>query len=207
MDSIFYKLFAVGFLSCLAIQFVVILAAMRMKSIVGMVAVAVAMHGVLTGIGEAKDKEIPGKAMFEAMVGEWKSEGRLTSSISAEVVNLTEKWSGKFTADGKGFIIEGKRDWNGEEQTFRWEYSYNAATDLVGATYTASNLDKDMALEVSVNEVEGFILLRAPVGDEGAEVQIEKRFKRGKLISSKVTLFGSNGQTNMEGETKHKREK
>jgi hypothetical protein len=179
---------------------------MRMGSVFGMVAVA--LGGLATlGVGLAGEKELPGKAMFEEMVGEWKSEGSLKSPVSAEVVNITEKWSGKFTADGKGFIIEGERDWNGERQTFKWVYSYNAATDLVGATYTASNLDKDMAMEVSVNEVEGFILLRASIGDEGAEVQIEKRFKEGKLTSSKVTLFGGNGQTSMEGETKHKREK
>lgn len=179
---------------------------MKMGSIGGIVAVA--MCGVATlGVGMAGEKELPGKAMFEEMVGEWNSEGRLTSPNSAEVVNLTEKWSGKFTADGKGFIIEGKRDWNGEEQTFKWEYSYNAVTDMVAVTYTASNLDEDMTMEVSVNEVEGFILLRASIGDEGTEIQIEKRFKGGKLATSKVTVFGSNGQTSMEGETKHKREK
>lgn len=186
---------------------------MRIGSIGGIVAVA--MCGVATmgvgvatmGVGVAGGKELPGKAMFGEMVGEWESEGRLTSPNSAEVVDITEKWTGRFTADGKGFVIEGKRDWNGEEQTFKWEYSYNAVSDMVAVTYTASNLDEDMTMEVSVNEVEGFILLRASIGDEGTEIQIEKRFKGGKLATSKVTVFASNGQTSMEGETKHKRKK
>jgi len=170
--------------------------------VVGMVFVAANREGVQAGEGE-----LPGKAMFEGMVGEWTSEGKLTSPASSEVIHLTEKWNGKFTADGKGFIIEGERDWNGERQTFKWEYSYHAANDTVGATYKASNLDNEVTLEVSVNEVEGFFLLRASIGDDGAEIQIEKRFKGGKLSKDRLTVFGGNGQTTLEGNILYQRKK
>ena len=152
------------------------------------------------------EKEFPGRALFERMVGEWTSEGKLTSADTGDVIEVTETWTGKFAEDGKGFVITGDRIWNGEGQTFKWEYSYNTTTDLMEVIYTASVMDKEISMEVSVNEAEGIISLLAPMGTEGAEIQIEKKFEKDNLIS-RVSVKGNGGQTVLEGSFKHSRKK
>lgn len=155
---------------------------------------------------QADAKQFPGRGLFQRMVGEWTSEGKLTSSVSGDVIKVTESWVGKFDEGEGSFTIEGDRIWNGEAQTFKWKYSYNATTESLDVIYTTSSLDKELSMAVSVNEVEGIISLLAPMGTDGAEIQIENKFLKGKLIS-KVAIKGSDGQTVLEGELKHSQKK
>ena len=172
-----------------------------------MVKLALLVIGLLAAVtAGAKDEKFLGRALFQRMVGEWTSEGEMSSNGSGDVIYVTEIWTGKFTDDGKGFVVEGNRDWNGEEQTFKWEYSYNAVTDFIEAIYTASNFDEELPMEVSVNEVEGSIMLRAPMGTEGAELHVENRFKEGRLVT-RVSVTNQTGQTVFGGDLKHSRKK
>lgn len=151
---------------------------------------------------EADENQFPGKALFQRMVGEWTSEGKLTSPVSGDVIEVTESWVGKFVNDGKSFEIEGDRIWGDESQTFKWEYSYNATTESLQVLYTSSSLDEELTMEVSVNEAEGVVSLLAPMGGEGAEIQIVNKFVKNKLVSE-VTLKGNDGQTALEGALTH----
>ncbi len=166
----------------------------------------IALGALLLGDALGDENEFPGKALFKRMVGEWTSEGELISTGTGDVITVSEVWVGKFIDGGKGFVIEGDRVWNGENQTFKWVYSYNATTELLGVVYTSSDLDKELVMEVSVNEAEGSILRQAPMGDEGAEIQIENKFVKEALLS-RITLTGSDGQTTLEGSMKHSRKK
>jgi len=81
----------------------------------------VAVHWIVVAIGvlilsvaEGSEKGFPGKALFERMVGEWTSEGKLTAAESGDVIKVTETWTGKFADNGKGFVITGDRIWNPE---------------------------------------------------------------------------------------------
>jgi len=168
--------------------------------------VLVAIVALALGSAEGSDKGFPGKALFERMVGEWTSEGELTVPVSGDVIKVTETWTGRFAEDGKGFVIKGDRIWNGENQTFKWVYSYNSTTELMEVIYTATGLDKELSMEVSVNEVEGSILLRAPMGTEGAEIQIVNKFEKETLVS-RVAIKGNEGLAVLEGAIKHRRNK
>ncbi len=154
---------------------------------------------------DADEKQFPGKALFQRMVGEWTGKGKLTSPVSGDVIVITETWVGKFSDDGKSFEIKGDRLWNDETQTFTWNYSFNATTESLDVIYTASSIDKEVSMEVSVNEAEGVISLLAPMGTEGAEIQIENKFVKGELVSA-VVLKGNDGQTVLKGTLKHSRE-
>lgn len=164
--------------------------------------VLIAIGLLAPAIVEAGEKQFLGKALFQRMVGEWTSEGELTSPVSGDVIVVTETWKGRFADEGKRFEIEGDRIWNGETQTFKWDYYYNSTTESLEVIYTASSLDKELSMEVSVNEAEEIISLLAPMGTEGAEIQIENKFVKGKLVSV-VTLVGNDGQTVLEGALKH----
>jgi len=166
----------------------------------------VALSVLLLMAAKGDEKQFPGKVMFERMVGEWTSEGKLTSAISGDVIVVTESWVGKFTDGGSGFEVKGDRIWNGEAQTFKWAYSYNATIESLEVTYTTSSLDKELNMEVSVNEAEGIISLLAPMGTEGAEIQIENKFVKNKLVS-RVNLKGNDGQAVLEGAMTHSQKK
>ena len=168
--------------------------------------IIVAVSVLLLKAAMGEEKQFPGKILFERMVGEWTSEGKLTSPVSGDVIKVTESCVGKFNEGGGSFTIEGDRIWNGETQTFKWEYSYNATTESLEVIYTASSLDKELSMEVSVNEAEGIISLLAPMGSDGAEIQIENKFVKDKLVSQ-VVLKGNDGQTVLEGAMKHSQEK
>lgn len=168
--------------------------------------VAIAIGIWVSISAEASDKRFPGKALFQRMVGEWTSEGKLTAPVSGDVIVVTEEWVGKFVEDGKNFEIKGDRIWNGEAQTFKWEYSYNATKELLEVLYTASSLDKELSMEVSVNEAEGVISLLAPMGTEGAQIQIDNKFVKGEL-HSEVIIKGNDGQKVLEGVIIHSQKK
>ncbi len=159
--------------------------------------------GVLAQLPLLAEEDFPGKAVFEKLVGQWTSEGELIAA-NGDVIKVSETWVGKFVDEGKGFLIEGDRLWNGESQTFKWEYSFNATLQLLEVIYSSSDLDKELPMEVSVNEAEGSVLRRAQMGAEGAEIAIETKFEKGKLISQ-VTVTGADGQIALEGSFKHDR--
>lgn len=168
--------------------------------------IAVVVGVLLTQSVKADDKPFPSRALFERMAGEWSSEGKLTSAISGDVIEVTESWVGKFVQDGAGFEIKGDRLWNGEARTFKWDYSYNATLESLEVTYTSSDLDKEIKMEVSVNEAESMVSLLAPMGTEGAEIQIETQLVKNQWVS-RVNIKGNDGQSVLEGKITHSQKK
>ena len=90
------------------------------------------------------------------MIGAWKAEGELTVAESGDVIKITENWKGSFDEQGR-LIVEGQRMLGDNEQTFRWVYSFNSASELYELTYTDSNSEEEKTWQVSISEVESVV--------------------------------------------------
>lgn len=142
---------------------------------------------------------------FKHLIGKWEGGGDLTGA-DGNPVKVTEEWTGKATPEG-GFIIEGKRELNETKQTFKWTVTRNAATDNFTAVMVNDG-DEAGALrfEVNVSEVNLTAEMKAPIGSNGSITLLDSfPTEDKKTLSSKVTLLGDSGETNLSGTITFKR--
>lgn len=150
-------------------------------------------------------------AFFKHLIGEWRAEGEL-KSVDGNGVKLKEEWKGSVSGDNS-FLMEGKRELNGDTQLFRWVFIQNPATGFYEASQsTGANGGDSLRFEVVVSEADLTLQLSAPLGDGGSSVTVQHFFpnkdkKDMDTLESKVTLIGDIGTTTLSGTIKHQRVK
>ena len=144
---------------------------------------------------------------FKHIVGKWEAVGDLKAA-DGHVVKVKEEWTGKATSEGE-FVIEGKRQIDESQQTFRWSITRNAAAgNFAGVLTMDGNAAEALQFEMNVSEVNLTADLKAPIGANGSLTLIESFAAEDKnSIKIEVTLVGDGGETNLAGTVIHKRVK
>ena len=138
---------------------------------------------------------------FQRLHGEWVGEGELVNA-EGEVFSVHEEWRGDWREDGS-FAIEGERKWNEEPQSFRWVFSYNAATELHECEYWHTGMEQPIRFEVSL--ADGQARLSSAMGDSGGELVIVDRFTEDGM-EGEVRWTDANGQEVLGGTIEHEKQ-
>ncbi len=139
---------------------------------------------------------------FSQAIGKWKSKGDLVAA-DGNTVPVSEELESKITEDGT-FVIEGSRNMNGQEQDFRWVFSFNESTDLFECDYHHTGMENPVRMEVSV--VGKKIEMRAPLGNSGNELVVSHELTDADTVDGYVLLQSVDGQSLLEGKIVYKRE-
>ena len=138
---------------------------------------------------------------FDAIEGDWVGEGELVEA-EGKTIPVREEWTGSWTADGT-FLMEGRRQWNDEEQEFRWAFSYNTTTELFECAYRQTGMDDPVRFEVSLTDKRARIV--SQFGDGGSDLVITNRLTE-EGIEGEVFWKNENGQDFLAGTVLHRRE-
>jgi len=141
--------------------------------------------------------------VLKKMTGDWKSTGELNVSEDGSVIALSEQWTGSTNTEGH-LVIEGTRRLNEDEQSFRWVYFFNTATELYEAIYTDSNSDEEKTWQISINEAEGVIEMQVPFGS-GTTLRSKSKVSDDRVVAD-VAIVDPGGGVAVNGTITHVRE-
>jgi hypothetical protein len=145
--------------------------------------------------------------LLKHYIGKWTAEGTLKGKDGNDVV-VSETYEGK--VDGENaFLIEGSRTVGAETQSFKWNLTYNAATDTLEVALVGQD-GNSTRFEGHASAVTRSLELKAVTGSGQAGISVVDTFtKDGNWdeFESKVLLTAEDGTANLEGTLIHKREK
>lgn len=144
--------------------------------------------------------------VIKLYIGKWTAEGELKNP-AGDVTTVSQTWEGKVDGDN-AFLIEGKRTVNNEEQSYRWSFTHNAATDLIESTLMSQD-GNQLRFEVQASEADLSVTLKAVTGSGMGSIGILDTFtgEDKDTLVTKVTFTGDQGETTLEGTITGKREK
>jgi len=161
----------------------------------------------LISISPTHAGDLSAHPLLKHYIGKWTAEGTLKGKDGNDVV-VSETYEGK--VDGENaFLIEGSRTVGADTQAFKWNLTYNAATDTFEAALVGQD-GSSTRFEGHASAVTRSLELKAVTGSGQAGISVVDTFtKEGNWdeFESKVVLTGDDGTVNLEGTLIHKREK
>ena len=158
------------------------------------ISVAAFLSFLVLGISSSQAEPFGDDTIFKNLTGEWEGRGEFTGG-DGSVTRIRETWTGK-KEGGSVFAAGGTREMiDSESHTFQWRYLFNPTTELIECEMTMSTMEETVRFEVSVNESEGTISMRAPLGGDGAEISVVNRITENKIMGDVVIKDAGGNQT------------
>ncbi len=150
-------------------------------------------------------KDFSQHPFLKHLIGEWTSEGQLTGQ-DGNVITIKEEWKGSVLAEGT-FLIEGKREINGEKSDYKWTITYNAS-GTYEAKHEMSNGSDAQRFEGSISDVTNTMELSVQ-GDGGSTIKLVDTFvgEGHDTLETEVSFTDGKGQTTLSGKIVNKRVK
>lgn len=160
---------------------------------------------ILFGIGlQVGAETFKNDPVLSKLVGNWTAEGELTGA-DGEKISITETWTGKIDDSGS-LVMTGTRMMNEEEQEFSWTFSFNSTSEIFECEYSHTGMEEPLRFDVTISVTERTTTLKAPFGDGGSLSVLNTIAEDGKSMEGDVTIFDAQGQKQIHGTVKHKKE-
>lgn len=145
---------------------------------------------------------------FKHLIGSWTTEGELKGA-DGNVIKLKEEWKAG-AAGENSFIIEGKRELNGNAQNYKWTITRDPATGRFEAALRSDDNNPDtLRFEINFSGEEMKMEMTALTGGGNSKIVLLDTFpeKDRDAFETKVTFTDEKDAVTLSGTLKNTRVK